>query len=98
MAQVWTLRNMLGGLPGPFVVGGDFNAQPQTRVCRTLTEHYVDAFDAVGRGFGYTNPATFPVTRIDHLLMGNGVRARRAFVPNVIASDHRPLVADLEIP
>jgi vancomycin resistance protein VanJ len=98
MAQVWTLRNMLGGLPGPFVVGGDFNAQPQTRVCRALTEHYVDAFDAVGRGFGYTNPATFPVTRIDHLLLGNGVRARRAFVPNVIASDHRPLVADLEIP
>ena len=98
MAQARTLRAVLDGLPAPFVAGGDLNAQPQTRAAASAPERYADAFDEAGRGFGYTNPANFPVSRIDHLLLSQGVRARRAFVPNVVASDHRPLVADLDIP
>jgi len=97
MAQATVLRTALQSVPPPFVAGGDFNAQPQTRVCRLLTDRFRDAFDEAGRGFGYTLTATFPASRIDHLLLG-GVHARRAFVPNVLASDHRPLVADLTVP
>lgn len=97
-AQAQRLLDEMRPIAYPVVIGGDLNAQPQTLVCRQLTDVYADAFDEAGNGFGYTITARFPATRSDHLLLGPGVRARTAFVPVVHASDHRPLVADLSIP
>lgn len=98
MAQVRRLLLEMRPIANSVIIGGDLNAQPQTWVCRRLTDVYADAFDAAGNGFGYTITANFPATRSDHLLLGGGVRALSAFVPVVHASDHRPLVADLSIP
>jgi endonuclease/exonuclease/phosphatase family metal-dependent hydrolase len=58
---------------------------------------------ASGHLVGRTQPARFPVRRVDAVLVRGGVRTLRAEVPRseasrAEASDHRPLVVDLELP
>jgi vancomycin resistance protein VanJ len=79
----------------PLVICGDFNAQRRTEACRLLTHVYPDAFDAVGAGYGYTIVADQPTMRVDHVLTSPGISPKRVWAPNVRASDHRPIVADL---
>ena len=54
-----------------------------------------DASRAKGDGFSY--PADKPMKRIDHIFLSKGVRAKKAWVVATLASDHIPVVADLEI-
>lgn len=58
---------------------------------------------ASGHLMGRTQPARLPVRRVDAVLVSGGVRPLRAEVPRgeaarAEASDHRPLVVDLELP
>jgi endonuclease/exonuclease/phosphatase family metal-dependent hydrolase len=48
-------------------------------------------------GDGLTYPADKPSKRIDYIFLGGGFKARGARVLRTLASDHLPLVADLEI-
>ncbi|MZE74838.1 metal-dependent hydrolase, partial [Streptomyces sp. SID5789] len=51
-----------------------------------------------GSGTGGTFPAAAPVKRIDYVTVGEGVRVRGAAVPEeAVASDHRPVVADVSL-
>jgi endonuclease/exonuclease/phosphatase family metal-dependent hydrolase len=47
---------------------------------------------------GRTQPARYPIRRVDAVLLRGGVLALAAQVPAVTGSDHRPLVVDLEVP
>ncbi|MGE0719130.1 MAG: endonuclease/exonuclease/phosphatase family protein [Alphaproteobacteria bacterium] len=87
---------------GPAVLLGDLNAIPRSRAYRRLVTHLTDAQVAAGSTpRRATFPARLPVLRIDHVLVGRGVRVHRAEVLSTplarVASDHRPVVVDIEI-
>jgi endonuclease/exonuclease/phosphatase family metal-dependent hydrolase len=96
--------------PGPCVVVGDLNEQPGGETWRRLGELLRDAHvEPVHRPFGdapaepaRTFSAVRPRRRIDAVLASPGLVPRGAWVPEDAAarraSDHLPIVAELELP
>lgn len=79
---------------GPLLIAGDLNLPPRGPLYRALSAKLTDAFVARGWGFGFTHAARWPHSRIDHVWL-SGAQATRVYAAPVVASDHRPLVADL---
>lgn len=82
----------------PVVITGDFNTLPGTRTHLKMKEQFTDAWEVAGEGPGYTFPSRKPNRRIDYLFTSGEIAAKRAWIPETQASDHLPLVVDLEIP
>jgi len=74
------------------VLLGDLNGTTDDRALADLTSPLHSAQDAAGDGFGFTWPATFPVVRIDHILV-RGVEPEGSWVLPANGSDHRPVAA-----
>ncbi|HXF56670.1 MAG TPA: endonuclease/exonuclease/phosphatase family protein [Actinomycetota bacterium] len=95
------LTDFLASVEGPVVVGMDANEPPEGPAVRWLAQRYFDAFAVAGGAGGETFPASAPTARIDYLFVSDGVRvlsARTVEEPSVLrASDHRPVLADLEL-
>jgi endonuclease/exonuclease/phosphatase family metal-dependent hydrolase len=107
-AHVHELTDLVAGLAGgPVVIGGDLNATPNERAVRWLADRYWDAWAtvAVANGeqaagmSGATFPAIEPTARIDFLFASAGLRVLSCRVPVGAegASDHLPIVAELEV-
>ncbi|MFC6592234.1 endonuclease/exonuclease/phosphatase family protein [Deinococcus lacus] len=79
------------------VVAGDFNTPPRGRVYRALTRNLVNAWDAAGRGTGYSFPAPAPVLRIDHVFVRGLVPVQAQVLP-AGGSDHRGLRVRVRAP
>lgn len=92
------LLNVTRRISGPLIVAGDFNTPPRGEVYRRMSADLTDAFGYAGWGVGYTFRSDVPAMRIDYVFLGNGVRAERCWTPHTEASDHLPLVADVELP
>jgi endonuclease/exonuclease/phosphatase family metal-dependent hydrolase len=84
------------GLPHALV--GDLNARPESSEMQPLLDRFEDAWTLAGQGDGFTIPSTSPTARIDYVLVSPELEVERATVPNSIASDHLPVVAELELP
>lgn len=87
----------------PVVLLGDFNALPRSRAYARLAGRLHDAqcaLPGLHRPLA-TFPARWPMLRIDHVFLGEGVEALRAEVPRGaperMASDHLPLLVELRI-
>lgn len=79
---------------------GDFNSLPNTAPYRIVTRHLQDT--AVKAPHGDGNGRTFMgVARLDYVFVSRDVRIRKVLVPRTrrsrLASDHSPLVVDLEL-
>jgi len=85
----------------PIVVAGDVNDQPGSAAWSALARGRADAFAAAGTGDGCTFPAREPHRRIDGIFVDPAIGVRAARVLDqadvLLASDHRPLMADLEL-
>lgn len=85
----------------PVVVMGDFNDRPLSVVHRSLRRHFSDAYDAAGKWWGPTFKAGPLPLRLDHIYAGSGIRVVdcRVRVDELtrVASDHRPLIATVDI-
>lgn len=96
-----TLRIMAEDDPRPTsqVLVGDFNAPPSAPELAPLWEVLDDAW-AVANGpeGGLTYPADDPVRRIDYIATSRDVRVTSVDVPESLASDHRPVVAEVLVP
>lgn len=96
--QARTVLAALARSGEPVVLAGDFNDEEGGPALRILAGHLTNAWDVRGEGDGWTftgddgRPA-----RIDHVLTA-GLRCARAWVHDGSprASDHLPLVADVE--
>jgi endonuclease/exonuclease/phosphatase family metal-dependent hydrolase len=86
-----TLRIMANDR-GPQVLLGDFNAPPEAPELAPLWTELTDAAPA-----GPTYPADVPTKRIDYVTVSPDVLVRAATVPTTLASDHRPVLADLAL-
>jgi endonuclease/exonuclease/phosphatase family metal-dependent hydrolase len=82
-----------------FVLCGDLNALPGSLVHRRLCARLRDSQSGL-RLPRPTFPALFPLVRIDHVFVSRALQVRAVRVPASamarLASDHRPLVVDLE--
>ena len=95
------LTDWMAGRRGPLVLGADLNEGPEAPGARWIGQRLFDAYAIAGRGEGGTFPARLPSARIDYVFVGQGVRVLRCWVEGsdaaASASDHRPVVAELEI-
>ncbi|MGP4000046.1 endonuclease/exonuclease/phosphatase family protein [Streptomyces sp. 8N706] len=97
-AQVADMRRIMaedcdrhGRCPRQLLVG-DLNATPGAAELAPLWGRLTDAVPAGG---ALTYPARQPVRQIDYVTVSAGIRVRHAAVAGTLASDHRPVVADL---
>ena len=88
-----TLTKAVAAEPNKRVVLlGDLNGTTDDRAFHTLTARLSSAQETAGNGFGFTWPASFPIARIDQILV-RGVRARSSWVLPETGSDHLPVAA-----
>ena len=88
----------LSGVRRPLVVAGDFNDEPTGDSYKLMLTRFADAWAAGSqRGDGLTYPTEKPVKRIDYVFHSTAFRARRAWVVESPASDHRAVVAEIEL-
>lgn len=90
----------LGDVKGPLIVVGDFNDLPTGQTYQLMRNAFDDAWiDGRGAGEGFSYPADKPTKRIDYIFMRSTdqIRTRRAWIVQTLASDHIPVVADLEL-
>jgi vancomycin resistance protein VanJ len=76
------------------VLLGDLNGTVGDRALGGITAQLQSAQDVAGDGFGFTWPASFPVLRIDQILV-RGVTPDSSWVLPGNGSDHRPVEATI---
>ena len=81
---------------GPSVVGGDLNAHPHQYAAVLLAERLHDAWEPA-IGTGHTYPAGSPEARIDYVFVTGQLTVRDTDVIETDASDHLPILAELEL-
>jgi len=90
----------LGEVKGPLIVVGDFNDLPTGQTYQLMRNAFDDAWiDGRGTGEGFSYPADKTSKRIDYIFMrkADGIRTKSAWIVETLASDHLPVVAELEI-
>lgn len=75
---------------------GDFNATPKSKVLTPIYERLVSAADEMGN-CDFTFASYEPKEQIDYIFHSKTIKTLSYQVHKVIASDHMPLTADLEI-
>ena len=82
-------------------MGIDLNEGPEAPAARWIGERLFDAFLRPDGRSELTFPARLPTARIDFVFVSEAVRPLRSWVassPAVgLASDHRPVVVDLDV-
>jgi endonuclease/exonuclease/phosphatase family metal-dependent hydrolase len=94
-AQVADMDAIMDRRHGRKLLLGDFNAQPDDAELAPLWTRLTDAMTAVGQRTTPTWPADVPTKRIDYVTYSPGIHATGAYVPDTLASDHRPVVTEL---
>ncbi|MCC7538916.1 MAG: endonuclease/exonuclease/phosphatase family protein [Deltaproteobacteria bacterium] len=83
------------------VLVGDLNSRPGSASYQLLASVLRDACREASERVSPTWPSPAPFVRIDHVLVAGPVRARAAMVVRTaetrVASDHLPVVVDLEL-
>ena len=94
------LLSALKDVKGPLVVVGDFNDIPAGHAYQLMRYQFGDAWiESRSTDEGFSYPTDKPAKRIDYIFFRSTdrVRAKRAWIVKTEASDHIPVVADLEI-
>lgn len=87
---------------GRSIVCGDLNAAPFSKSIAPIRERFAPSLVSPDEGRPHrTYASVFPVRAIDHVFLDRGMKALRSETPSSplekIASDHLPLVADLDL-
>lgn len=101
--RVFETEQLLAALKdvkGPLILVGDFNDVPAGGAYKLVREQFADAWIESGASDqGLSYPADKPAKRIDYILSRRTarIRTKKAWTVSTLASDHVPVVADLEI-
>lgn len=106
--QISQLAEAITAVPGPLIVGGDFNTTEHSITYRLVNQHLNNAHWEAGWGFGFSFPAhtprvkglpvVTPMVRIDHIFYSDHFFARQArTLPDSGGSDHYPVIAELSL-
>jgi endonuclease/exonuclease/phosphatase family metal-dependent hydrolase len=93
------MLKFLEDVKGPMIVVADMNDEPSGAAYKLLSTKFEDAWVASkAKGDGFSFPADKPVKRIDHIFYRAGsLKAKKASVVESLASDHVPVMAELEL-
>ena len=94
------LLKFLQNVRGPLIVVGDFNDETSGGAYKLMLRKFADAWSTAKEGeAGLSYPADKPAKRIDYVFTrkSDRIRATRAWTVNSLASDHLPVVADIEL-
>jgi len=94
------LLDTLKDVKGPLIVVGDFNDIPAGGAYKLVSGKFADAWMESGSSDqGLSYPADKPTKRIDYILSRrtDHIRTKKVWTVNTLASDHVPVLADLEI-
>ena len=94
------MLNFLQSVKGPLIVVGDFNDEPTGGAYKLMLPKFQDAWiNGKAKEAGLSYPADKPTKRIDYVFMrqSDRIRAKKAWVVETLASDHRPVVVELEV-
>ena len=99
LAQAARLVELFADEEAPVVLAGDFNSIPDSKVIRLLED--VGGWQRPAKeGQAFTFPSEIPDREIDFIMFRPGnrfvVREHRV-VPETLASDHRPVLLELEL-
>lgn len=78
------------------VLLGDLNGTMNDRALKAVTSQLRSTQGAAGNGFGFSWPASFPLARIDQIMV-KGVDPVRSWTLSRTPSDHLPLAATLSL-
>ena len=95
--QVGIVKQSVLNCDLPKVICGDFNDIPVSYTYRQLSAGMRDAFVEAGRGLETTYKGSMPSFRIDYVLFDNPMRALNYKSINEVPSDHKLLVAELQV-
>jgi len=110
--QVLEMRTLVDAATHPLLLLGDLNAPPDAPELQPLFGALTDTWGTgvedrdgdggtpgVGRAPspGYTYPSDAPTRRIDYVLASPGFRVLRTWVVVTDASDHHPVMAEVEL-
>jgi endonuclease/exonuclease/phosphatase family metal-dependent hydrolase len=78
------------------ILMGDFNMQPQDPILQPIFAKMKDtAVCFTGEKFSF--PSDAPNKKIDYIFVSRDVEVLAADIPDIVASDHRPHTAEIEI-
>jgi len=92
------LLKFLEDVKGPLIVVGDFNDEPVGAAYKLMSTKFVDGW-RVAKSAGLSYPADKPAKRIDYVFtrLADRLKTKQAWLLTTLASDHLPVVADVEI-
>jgi endonuclease/exonuclease/phosphatase family metal-dependent hydrolase len=93
------LLKFLENVNGPLILVADMNDEPTGDAYKLMSSKFSDAW-ATSRqqSDGFSYPADKPVKRIDYVFYrGDGMKVKKAKTVETLASDHVPVIVDLEI-
>lgn len=98
--QVADMINIMSKDNREKILLGDMNAAPNAPELAPLFQYFNDILAMPNHSTGetsdnYTFPADNPNERIDYILTTQGIKAASYSIINTLASDHRPVIADL---
>lgn len=94
------LLEFLKGQQERLILVGDFNEEPNGDAYKLVSAYFRDAWmESKAKETGLSYPADRPAKRIDYIFYkpGTDVQTKKAWLVNTWASDHVPVVADLEL-
>lgn len=92
--QIKELARLVKAEKNPVILMGDFNCG--TGELEPVYEVMTDG--GAGFGTGFTYPADNPAHRIDYIFISPPITCSHIYIPDCDASDHLPVVADLQLP
>jgi len=87
---------LLDGCDTPHVLMGDFNMEPNNEKLLTIYERMADTAEFFGE-VKYSFPSDNPTRKIDYIFVSLDLKVLFADIPCIVASDHRMVVADIEL-
>ena len=92
------LLKFLEPVQGPLIVVADMNDEPTGAAYKLMRSKFEDAWVAShAKDEGFSYPADKPIKRIDHIFYRDGFKAKKASTVQTLASDHVPVVAELQL-
>ncbi len=82
--------------PYPTIVAGDFNSIPISYAYRKIRGDLKDSFVENGSWYGYTYKSFYNLLRIDFLFYTDDFSGVSYESPNILWSDHKPLIVKLK--
>lgn len=78
------------------VLMGDFNMEPNNPILTPIFERMTDCATAFIDKDVKSFPSDNPTIKIDYIFVSRDVKVKSASIPVIVASDHRPHVAEIE--